>query len=71
MLGQLVDGVDVVAGEDRAPGRAAQRCCKRAWRGMSPNWPERKSRNAWAISASVFITNGPPIAAGCPIGSPL
>jgi hypothetical protein len=38
---------------------------------MSPNRPKWKSRNAWAISALLFITNGPPSTTGWPIGSPL
>jgi len=38
---------------------------------MSPNLPEWKSLNAWVISVLVFITNGPPITTGWPIGQPI
>ena len=35
---------------------------------MSPNLPAWKSLNACVISALVFMTNGPPMATGWPIG---
>jgi hypothetical protein len=38
---------------------------------MSPNVPAREVAEAWAISASVFMTNGPPRATGSLIGCPL
>ena len=53
------------------PDGAGQRYFRRACRGMSPNLPEWKSLNACMISVFVFITNGPPIATGWPIGWPL
>jgi hypothetical protein len=48
-----------------------QRYRRRAWRGMSPNSPAREVAEAWAISASVFMTNGLPRATGSLIGCPL
>ena len=49
----------------------AQRYWSRACLGTSPNLPERKSSNAFVISAGVFMTKGPPITTGSPIGRPL
>jgi hypothetical protein len=40
-------------------------------RRMSLGLPPWKSRKACSIPARVFITNGPPKAAGSPIGAPL